>query len=339
MFHYLSETNRLPKGLTMASRNIQEEPRKYPSLKMGSTLLGDNSPRPSVRTQLPPISAVLSQLHASQPAEAMITLKSGSADLNSPDRGGNTPLMVAIQKDYPEIIDYLIEQSRDGKLDINAENKVGLTPLWYAVNKGNSSKALIEKLILAGAKVDINPPQNADILTLALLKEVSLPIFESLLKAHGPFDPLKNCNALETAVMSSDADYVQKLLKAGARSQEMNLLGFYVAHNSRNLSFVKELPTYGVDLSYVHPEKGTPLLNAILHSNPQLIDELIRLNVSVNQADKNGTTPLLLATFQENWSLAEKLIEKGADPSLCNLKGQSPKAIAEQFGVTFKTKF
>lgn len=84
-----------------------------------------------------------SAFHGNQPTVAGL-LKSG-ADPNQPDRNGDSPLIVAVRQDHPDIAGILLAQGAAPDLP-NAE---GNTPLMVAANRGNL--AIAGLLIDAGA--------------------------------------------------------------------------------------------------------------------------------------------------------------------------------------------
>lgn len=84
-----------------------------------------------------------SVFHGNQPTVAGL-LKAG-ADPNQPDSNGDTPLIVAVRQDHPDIAGILLAQGAAPDLP-NAE---GNTPLMVAANRGN--RAIAELLIDAGA--------------------------------------------------------------------------------------------------------------------------------------------------------------------------------------------
>lgn len=69
------------------------------------------------------------------------------ADVNAPDAGGNTPLIIASMSAGPDCVKLLLERGADP----NAANKVGATALIRAATSFELTRLLLD----AGAKVDV----------------------------------------------------------------------------------------------------------------------------------------------------------------------------------------
>jgi ankyrin repeat protein len=70
------------------------------------------------------------------------------ADANSTDHNGDTALMFAVSRGYPEIMDALIKAGAD----VNAKDRYGLTALMFAASKGRAD--FVEALLGEGADVN-----------------------------------------------------------------------------------------------------------------------------------------------------------------------------------------
>jgi ankyrin repeat protein len=70
------------------------------------------------------------------------------ADANSTDHNGDTALMFAVSRGYPEIMDALIKAGAE----VNAKDRYGLTALMFAASKGRAN--FVEALLGEGADVN-----------------------------------------------------------------------------------------------------------------------------------------------------------------------------------------
>jgi hypothetical protein len=78
-------------------------------------------------------------------------------------------------------------------------------------------------------------------------------------------------------------------------------------------------------------ELGKRLLALLEHQVPveQVLD-LLQRGAHVNVRDEHGVTPLLLAISKNRLDLVRDLVEHGADPSLCNDRGENSVAAARR---------
>ncbi|CAK8673337.1 unnamed protein product [Clavelina lepadiformis] len=77
-------------------------------------------------------------------------LQVSSVDVNQPDNDGNTPLMLASQAGYENIVRFFVFPLR-AEVNIDAENKFGFTALMKAALHGRTN--CVRMLVMAGADV------------------------------------------------------------------------------------------------------------------------------------------------------------------------------------------
>jgi ankyrin repeat protein len=90
----------------------------------------------------------------SEPLGTIENMLNHGIDLNGRDRGGKTPLQVAVLTDRPDVVRFFIEQGAD----VNAQDDHGDTALAQAAAMGNLLKhvrEIITLLMHAGADVSI----------------------------------------------------------------------------------------------------------------------------------------------------------------------------------------
>ncbi|KAJ9445601.1 putative 6-phosphofructo-2-kinase/fructose-2,6-biphosphatase [Diplonema papillatum] len=76
----------------------------------------------------------------------------------------------------------------------------------------------------------------------------------------------------------------------------------------------------------------TPLFNACITGNADMIAALIRAGADVNAQDIMGATPLLAAAARGDLQVCRGLCKAGADPTVLGINGLTPSASAEKGG-------
>ena len=109
-------------------------------------------------------------------------LVSGGADVNSKNRMGMTPLVVAALNNRTAVCEFLIANGAD----LNAKDGQGRTALYLAVERGN--KDLIELLVKKGADVNVTTGRGDNAFSLAKTKGNAEIV--DLLAKNGGTDPV-----------------------------------------------------------------------------------------------------------------------------------------------------
>lgn len=105
-------------------------------------------------------------------------------------------------------------------------------------------------------------------------------------------------------------EHADELQKAAAR-----------AAGEERLDALKLLLDRGISVNSLMD--GTTLLNmAVAHDKKKAVVELLTRGANVNQPDVEGTTPLMHAVMNSNPHMVELLLQYGADPSLLNEEGR-----------------
>lgn len=65
-----------------------------------------------------------------------------------------------------------------------------------------------------------------------------------------------------------------------------------------------------------NPERGTPLMAAVMSGNLAIVQKLLTKNPNLNQVDSQGKTALIYASYLNNTEVAKSLIAAGADKSI-----------------------
>ncbi len=237
-----------------------------------------------------------------------ILLEAG-ADPNARDQQGATPLIYAAWN-Y-EKTRLLVEKGAV----VNTASKTGVTPLMIA-SSVHGNVATVRYLIAHHADARATDQLATDALLIAGLK--SDPETERVLLENGA-DPRHSdkagFTALDGALAYADFTAAKLLLAAGSDPNAANTFG----------GRVKNGP-----LALVHL---TPLMLAVPHSQPEIVNNLLQAGAHLNDVDIRKMTPLMLsiATDQANPEIVGRLIAAGADVNAQDEYGQSVLDWAQKF--------
>ena len=251
----------------------------------------------------------------------------------APDEDGNTPVMLAVQRDDVVLLEVLL----DAGGDLTVVNNVGLSVLAQAV-----SVKVVEMLLDAGIDVNVHFPdiEDGDGLTplMAATQAGNLAVVRRLLDAGA--DPNLHSRNGDTALMmavskrnpSEDDDaIVQALLQSGADPDPRNNdgvtpLGFAIS--ASNLEIVGMLLEAGADASLADNDGVTPLIRLladvwVMEEDEMLalVTDLLEAGADPNSQSAEGVSAVALAVARDLFSIAQKLFEAGAEPRGRNSNG------------------
>lgn len=261
----------------------------------------------------------------------------------------STPLIIATEKGYEEIVKALIAAGAD----VNAKNEYGRTALFQAACKKDRGK-IAYLLVKAGADVNtVNGGRSA----LSMAASYShIGVMKALVKGKVDIDkPDDGLTPLFYAIRDNREKSVRFLLKHGADIKNCKKL-MSIAHS---VEVANALLKAGADINedngapltnsiyYGHPElfefliksgaKKTPeilaeCLNSAIHSNnPNTVSLVLQYEADVNFADKNtGNTPLMDGVKKGNAKIVKILLEAGADVDAKNKNGETALSLAEK---------
>jgi ankyrin repeat protein len=260
------------------------------------------------------------------------------AVMNRRDKNNQTPLHLAMVRDWFKLARILIDRGADA----NAENNDGRTPLLILsdsrVHNGDAIDLLCV-LLKRGAVVNRRDKNGETPLLLAMgrggLK------FARILLEHGADASVKKINRktllhllLESQIRSEGEalDLLWLLLDHGAVANGRdvnNQTPLQLAMKRNWLKLARILLDHGADANVANNDRKTPLH---LLSEGRIRDEGITLDLiwlllehgaEVNRRDKDSETPLLLA-MRQGWSkLVQILLEHGADSNAKNDNGKT----------------
>jgi len=240
---------------------------------------------------------------------------------------GQTPLHLAVQNGYQEIVDFLISLGAD----INAKDGEGNTPLItaLALKKTDTAKFLLSK----GADVKIKNAQNEPPVILALmhgLNELVKPILDNGQDVNERFEG--NLTILLMATISGNKEIIQLLVDRGAdvnvaaQEGDMTITPMYAAIFLGHTDVADLFLSRGVNKDFREKKTGRTLLHiATLTGVRDMVALLVKGGYDVNATDNAGKAPLHYAAQHGHKKIAEFLLQNGARAK--NLKenfGMSP---------------
>ena len=261
----------------------------------------------------------------------------GKPDFNLADSQGNTILHTLIKQRMPmRFIDFVLMK----KPDVNLRDSDGNTPLMLALQKGDT--ALVEKLIAAGADVNVANEKGATPLNYALLSIKDPALFNVNQQDKNGNTPLMF--VLKT---SRDPTAVELLLDADADVNIKDNNGdsplMYVARMMRENDFLDSdyfmelLLDFGAKVNERDNKGVTPLMNLILSKRVAVMDDVklvnmfIKSGVDLDAEDFQGDTALLMAVRDtSSVPLVNAMIMGGADVKKMGPASKTPLQFAQE---------
>lgn len=219
-------------------------------------------------------------------------------NLEQPNVEGNTPLHIACYKQYPCIIEKLLDHGAN----VNYVNLKGNVPMLSSCQRGPIKIA--ETLLAAGADLKVIN-QNGD--TLVLLC----------------------CRNGQHEKLSLFLNYVEpEFVDFKAHIDGFNAIFASVEANKPKC--IEVLHEYGVDLEQKTDEDNqiipgaTPIHLGAYYGRLEAVQMLLGLGANPNSTDMHGMTPLHVAVIQKQPLIIKLLLNSGANPGLKDNTGSIP---------------
>jgi len=266
-----------------------------------------------------------------------------TADVNTKDKRGTTPLMMAAAYSSMAVMNVLVTAGAD----VNAKNDFGATALHWCAGDLQKVRLLLDK----GADVNARSKMGRTPLLIAAAHSGGAPVVELLLAKGAKVAVVDNTfsSPLSVAALAGDAATVRLLLDKGATVGPKDMLSSIALMNAAgegNAEIVKVLLDRGANVNAASPpalgsvKNGpialgnlTPLLFAAAFAGPETIELLLDAGANVNARDVRGMTPLMLAVASDHPDprVIRMLIEKGADPKIKSKNDESTLDWAKKF--------
>ncbi|QOV90790.1 ankyrin repeat domain-containing protein [Humisphaera borealis] len=196
------------------------------------------------------------------------------ADVNSVDRSGNTPLMVACSFGNSPVVKLLLSKGADPR----RENRTGATALHAAAGGLITSDECVRQLLHAGVDVDAKSSMGQSPLMLAALHD--------------------RLGAV-ALLIDKGADFTAR------DSRGRNAL-WYAAGGGEGQS-VRLLVALGLSVSDVDMAGNTPLHDAVAAESERSVAVLLAAGADAERANLDGLTPLNMATRSGNLVMIRSL--------------------------------
>lgn len=271
----------------------------------------------------------------------------------------NTPLFQNADRStiYPNGLTILHKYLEEGNweeamkvLDLGVSKKVlehpmrfGMgTPLVYAYTQNQFP--LFKKLLEKGANPNVMVQQNRYETPLIHsichdrgYAEKRLEYIKALIKYNAKYDEVDRYGytPLDTALINHNDDIAKFFIDIGVDIQKPNAKGFtplLTAIGSSRLDVLEYMiqkckPNLNKQTG---PNKLSPLKMATLNGKKEILEELLKHNVDLDQQDNEGNSALHYAILTRNYEKIRLLKEKGASSFLKNKEGVTPLDLAKR---------
>jgi ankyrin repeat protein len=258
------------------------------------------------------------------------------ADVNNTTKNGYTALLVA-STPYSgnfDVVDTLIEHGAD----VNAKSFVEQwSPLLLASTHAFPDESVIRRLVEAGAQInDSNVYGVTPLMSIARFGSDAL--VEYLLK-KGANANLKSADGsfiINMAASSAGGRFLEQLktdLSTAAKARRLEATygkgmdsmadDFSEKNRSVRPKVVGLLLDYGADIESRDPDGLTPLINAIVAGNTEVVETLIQRGANINVWNAEGETALMTAVWWGQRGIVDLLLKVGANINCKKTTGEN----------------
>jgi len=268
------------------------------------------------------------------------TFIQSGVDINEQDNEGNTPLLVAVEKNDLETVQLLIENGAD----VNLRNQEGSTPLSVAVMKGDKSYFDMIKLLLA-FEADPNIKDSKGLTLLEKMLYILIYVY-NYEKSSMPFcvaDIVSNEDGEEDEdkiLKYNEDDYMKDVLEMmiSYKIADLSVLDsrgnpyIFILIITQNDSLAKLLIRYGADINQTNKDGQNILQYYLEFASESEIDEvtinrrikdIVKLGVNLDHRDENGGTILHNTVLKHPLTITKNIHKCGASIDAADYKGRT----------------
>ena len=230
--------------------------------------------------------------------EIIKCLLSRNADINQGNRAGITPVIAALESDYPEIVAFLKEKGANLNIKVKeGPNYYDELPIIFKYYYERNGYTLLRRYIEAGADINIRGYNGETILFWA---------------AGGYGSDMK----LASYLIENNADVNVK--NNEGQTPLFGATGLY------DINIAKLLIDNHADVNAADKALRTPLFEALNYNNDEVVEYMLVKGAKINHRDIWGETPLHVAAGENNIGMVKLLVENGADIHAKNNEGHTP---------------
>ena len=243
-------------------------------------------------------------------------------------RDGVTPLFMASQNGYSNIVCFILNANADP----NLHSIDGVTPLFIASQNGHSD--IVSFLLNANANPNLHRDDGVTPLFMAS-KYGHFYVAVLLLNANA--DPnLHSIDGVTPLFMASQNGHsyiVSFLLNANAdpdHYRDDGVTPLFMASQNGHSDIVNILLNANANPNICSNDGVTPLFMASQNGHSEAVSLLLRANAYPNLHKDDGVTPLIMASQNGHSNIVNFLLNANADPNLCRDDGVTPLFMASQ---------
>lgn len=220
--------------------------------------------------------------------------------------------------------------------DVNLRNRQGLTPVYIASQYGFID--IIELFIEQGADINL-PCYRGTTALFAASAVGHVDVVDYLLSNQADINisDKDGTAAFHMACQNNHIEVVKKLLLFSSNfdinhSKHNGNTALHMASIRGNIDILRLLLDYNVNIHVKNDNHVTPLMMATQEGYIEIVRLLLDHGADVNTQTLKGTTALFIASAYGYTLIVKLLLERGADASIRTNDGFSPIAIAYQEG-------
>lgn len=220
----------------------------------------------------------------------------------------STALLVAVSVDNKPIAEYLIEKG----VDINAANVNNWTALFYT-----QSVEMAGLLLDNGADINIGAPDYPPVVHLLWngyqeVAEYLLNMGATIPGAETQYGVVTAIHAIKTGCVPYAVKALGNVIDPLYESEGGSNLLHYAASGT-SLELAEKMSDFGISLNKTNIYGFTPLHNAVMQGNTEMVKLLVKKGSDINLRATDGRNAYNFAMDEENDEIMECLVSLGAD--------------------------